>query len=909
MNQGFFTRKNTNTPMQPRQTRTPKAASDIFANQTGPDCNRCGLHKKVATPRMKPYGNGEKGILIIGQAPGFNEDQDGIPFSPNGSSGRLLKSFLEGFNIDIDRDCYRINCVNCRTMDYQGENRPPVATEINACRPLVNKYIRELKPQVIWLFGTEAVQSIFASRFEKANITLLRGMSIPHKEYEAWVTSMFHPAYVLRKTNDDHLWMVFQRDIEQALATLNYPPPTFDDYNKRVQCLTNIDDVMDVLLYIEQHKPTTVLDYETTGIKPYKPMHRILSASVCFSDEIAYSFPVDFYHWNLGELCQVQDHLKAILTDPEIGLVAQNLPFETMWSREILKCEPTSWMWDTMLVTHMLDDRKGITSLKFQVGARWGIEDYAREIKPYMVNTDSDGLNLLRQYPLEKLLHYGGLDALFEFWLYQDQLDEMSKPENARLLEAYYNVMHDGIQVLSRMHSRGIAMDEQYYIAQFEQTYSSILRLENEIMNSDEAKLFEQQAGFPLKQPDQKDFSAQNLCKLFFTYMGHESIKTTDKGNQQADAEVLEKLDLPFAKKIVQFRKLNKTKGYIEQFLRETNNGRMHPFFNLHTARSFRSSSSDPNFQNIPVRDPEAKKVVRSGIKADPDMHLLEADYSSLEVRIIACRSECPRLVAYILDPSTDMHRDQAMEIFLLSAEEVAKMVRFHTKNGWVFPQFYTSYYKSCAQNLWPIVPTLETTSGVNLLTHLRAQGIRNYSQFENHLKVCEERFWDTFSAVKAWQDRVCNNYLTKGYVEMAFGHRRGGYLDRGKVINSDIQGPGFHCLLRSIIAIEEIAMDEGWRSFQLGQIHDSVLTSVEPDEWGRVAQIQEWVMTEMIREEQPWIIVPLEIERGCSPINASWFDQQEVSDEGIIQKGNWKDLIIVGKSIEDLNEQVGEEA
>lgn len=908
MNNGFFTRKNPNTPITPR-TRTIKASSNIFANQTGPDCNRCGLYKLVKSPRMLPHGNGEMGIAIIGQAPGFHEDEEGITFSPNGESGRLLRNILNHHGIDLDKDCWRFNCVNCRTTNSEGKNRPPVASEINACRPLVNKYLRELKPRHIWLFGTEAVQSMFSNRFEKANITLMRGMTIPHKETGAWITSIYHPSFVLRKENDDHLWMVFNRDIEKAVSMLDHPAPTFDDYDKRVQCLTKFDEVMDVLLYIEQNKPITVIDYETTGIKPYKPFHTILSASICFNEEIAYSFPVDHCHWDLGDLMLLKDHLKYILQDPEIDLVAQNLSFENIWSREILHCEPASWIWDTMLVTHMLDDRHGITSLKFQAGARWGIDDYSREIKPYMVNTGEDGLNMLKQFPKDKLLHYGGLDALFEYWLYQDQLEEMSKPENSGLLEVYYNVMHGGIQTLCRMHSRGIAMDEQYYIAQFDQNFLEITKLENEIMNSEEAKLFEEHTGFALKQPDQKDFSAQNLCKLFFDILGHPTIKSTDKGNDSADAEVLEKLDMPFAKKIVQFRKHNKLKGYLEQFLRETYNGRMHPFFLLHTARSFRSSSSDPNFQNIPVRDADAKRITRSGIVSDPGAHILEADYSSLEVRIIACRSECPTLVAYILDPTTDMHRDQAMQLFLLPEEEVSKMIRFHTKNGWVFPEFYTSYFRSCARHIWPIVPTLETVSGVNLLTHLKSKGIRNYDQFETHLKKCENSFWQTFSAVKTWQDRVCNNYLTKGYVEMAFGHRRGGYLDRGKVINSDIQGPGFHCLLRSITVIDEIALDEGWTSYQFGQIHDSAMTMVFPEEWDRVLQVQEWVMTELIREEQPWIIVPLEIERGCSPLNASWFDQQEVNGEGVIQKGNWKDLCIVGQSIEDLNNQVEEDS
>ena len=171
---------------------------------------------------------------------------------------------------------------------------------------------------------------------------------------------------------------------------------------------------------------------------------------------------------------------------------------------------------------------------------------------------------------------------------------------------------------------------------------------------------------------------------------------------------------------------------YFGQIVRETHENVLHTVYNLHTTRTGRSSSTSPNWQNLPKRDEMAKNYVRRGICAPPGQHLFEADYGSLEVRIAACYTKDPKLINYILDPSTDMHRDSALEIFNLKRKEFdsldkkfGKMIRFHAKNGFVFANFYGSSPKSCAKTLWKIAPDLQVTKDMSMMDHLNYQGFR----------------------------------------------------------------------------------------------------------------------------------------------------------------------------------------
>lgn len=845
-------------------------------------CEVCGLYKKCASPKMEYSGEGRKGILVLAEAPGATEDKQGTQLV--GEAGQLFRKCLAKHNIDLDRDCWEINAVNCRPTDSKGSNRTPTGKEIKCCKPKVDQAIQELKPKFIWLMGGKAVDSFYMGRGLGLGTTALHHHCIPDRLVNAWVLPMFHPSYVLRN-KDGIMESVFNGDLRWAVSCLSRKPFEFQDYADKVVPLLKFDEVAAFLNTVLNNKPKCVIDYETSGIKLYQEGHRIYTVAIATSTKSSYAFPLQWtrnvfnteaadpqwgsrLYWNDKEYAEILLLLGQVLQDEKIEKVAQNIKFEHKWARNILGIETKGWQWDTMVASHILDSRQGLTGLKTQAFLRWGVEGYEKEVKPYIEKVGPDGFNMLRKFPLEKLLLYNGLDSLFECMLEEEQKKQFRGKKD---LLSIYNLFHDGVLALADAEDAGICVDMDYYSKEHDRLTEEIDRLKSQLLHSRESRLFKAKQSKPVDLGSPKD-----LGILFYDLLKYKPPKVTGKGHASVDEEALGMLKFDWAVKLVERRKLLKVRDtYLGQFSREAHNGKLHPCFNLHIAASGRSSSDSPNFQNIPKRDEQAKKSVRSGIVPSPGNKLMGADYSQIEVRIQACYSHDSNLIRYIKDPTTDMHRDQAKEIFFLDDDQVTEPLRHIGKNSFVFPQWYGDWYKACAASIWKEMGDKTTTNGVLVREHLINKGIRNYSQFENHIKFVEDKFWRLFSATKAWRDDVVADYQRLGYVGSFFGFRRCGYLRRNQIINTPVQGAAFHCLLWSFNRLNEIRKKEEWKTKIIGQIHDEILFDGPPAEEDYVKQTVRRVMCEDIKEGRDWLIVPLEVK--FSVYGESWYKKDKV--------------------------------
>jgi len=1091
-------------------------------------CEICGLYKGCNSPKMNYTGGGEKGVLIIAEAPGKKEDEKGVQLI--GDAGQLFRKKLKLFDLDLDRDFWKLNAVNCRTPD----NRKPTRREMKCCKPRIDKAIRELNPKFIWLMGGAAVESFYMDRFSGLGITRWRGRCIPDRDTGAWIVPMFHSSFLLRSGEDENLDSVFTRDLKRAVSYLSREPFSFEDETKQVRVLTSFEDVEKLLQEILSRKDLVTFDYETSGLKPYRPGHKIWTIGLT-SDKLypaSFSFPYQYPHWSPQEFRRLKRLWRRVLR--ECSLVAQNLKFEDMWSRMIVGQILVNWVWDTMVSSHVLDDRSGVTGLKFQAYVRWGALAYDEAVKLFIKVKPGKDFNTLDSVPLDELCLYNGLDALFTYRLYLEQKEELQKKRG--LLKAY-ELFHEGLLTFSDIQAAGVGINENHFEQEHKDLTIEIDTLEKELEESKESKLFRRKYDISLKLG-----SSDHLRKLFFTVLGLKPQKlTTSKKNVSVDHDVLVGIGSSFTRKLLRLRKLLKVRDtYLAQIRKEVVNGRIHPFFDLHTARSFRSSSSSPNLQNIPVRDEEARRAVRKGIIPSPGNKLIEWDYclaegtsvevvggcrniediveecdsediyvycydqkekrigmskvirggltgrnvivwkaildngkeilatpdhqfmlrngeyrklrnlvagdslmplykkvegtgndspnyvrvylnngtsilehnlvaldifgvtiagsklvvhhkdgnginnrlsnlevmdrseymsihtkqswvqpkkkrtfswhkskeysrklseskkeywrkwrekkrqdtlnheivsvqfygyrdvynievedchnfaleagiivknSGIEVCIACCYTKDPVLVAYINDPASDMHRDLATELFGLTNNQVTKDLRFYAKNGFVFPEFYGSYYEACAASLWETCAGLETTDGVKIREHLRSVGItgkrrNSYSEFESHVKDVETAFWEKFGVFKEWQEAMIDFYHRRGYVELFHGHRRGGFLRKNEIINTPFQGTAFHCLLWSLNRLNALRKFEQWRTKIVGQIHDSGLYDQFPSEQQHVVDTTHRVACKEIREYHDWLIVPLSISFEVTPIDGSWYDKEDLQYE-----------------------------
>jgi|TARA_R100001530_G_scaffold135726_1_gene113685 DNA polymerase len=380
-------------------------------------CLKCKLHKGCKTPYMKETGEGRKDILVVAEAPGKTEDQKGVQLV--GEAGQVLRDVLNMYGIDLDKDCWKTNAVACRPP----KNRTPSKREIKCCNPRVLKVIKEKKPKLILLLGGVALDSFLTVRFKGASggINKWRGFIIPDQTSESWVAPTFHPSFILRSKGVKTIKKLFQQDIRTALRKVKVPLPKYDyniDILNEFRANNMLQEFFEKQLQEHLEYPPDLLafDYETTGLQPYKEGHEIVCCSVCWKDEVAYSFMLT------NKLIRRWKH---VLRERRIKKTAQNIKFEHQWSRNILGVQVRGWVWDTMQASHIIDNRSGITGLKFQSYVNFGQGDYASHLDKYLKCDDGNGFNKIHEAPEKELLKYCGMDSMLQFRLAKLQMEEV----------------------------------------------------------------------------------------------------------------------------------------------------------------------------------------------------------------------------------------------------------------------------------------------------------------------------------------------------------------------------------------------------------------------------------------------------------------------------------------------------
>jgi len=383
-------------------------------------CASCGLYRHVLSPRMEPYGDFGKGILNVGEAPGETEDEKGRQWQ--GKVGRILQRTYRRLGISIFEDCLNFNAVNCRPTSARGGNRPPTNNEINCCRRRVMGVIEQYQPHVIVLFGGAAVQSVIGSRWKKnlGGITKWRGWAIPDRDLNAWIVPTFHPSFIARQ-KDDAAQTIWMKDLELAIRLAEEPLPRIPDPKRAVHILQKPREIAQALDEL-QSRPAVAVDWETTGRKLHdQTIHRIVSVGLFGARNRAYSFL-------MPKSPRLQAQLKTLLTSGP-HKIAHNMKYEEMAAQTCLGYGIQPWGLCTMLNTHVLDNRPGICSLKFQTYVRFGIPDYDSTIEGWLKAKDNKNgnspnrvMDLLKSpEKTRELLLYNGQDALFTYWLAQEQ--------------------------------------------------------------------------------------------------------------------------------------------------------------------------------------------------------------------------------------------------------------------------------------------------------------------------------------------------------------------------------------------------------------------------------------------------------------------------------------------------------
>lgn len=513
--------------------------------------------------------------------------------------------------------------------------------------------------------------------------------------------------------------------------------------------------------------------------------------------------------------------LKPFLENPAIQKVGQNFKYDlTIFARNGIDVQGVAF--DTMLESYVLNST-----------GRHNMDDLAKRYLGHQTISFEEiagkGKNQLtfNQIPLEQAAEYAAEDADVTMKLQQVLWEKLSKEPS---LEKLFKEMElPLLGVLSRMERRGVLIDSDALFLQ-----------SNEIANR--LSELEEQAYVLAGQPFNLA-STKQLQEILFDKLGLPVIQKTPKGAPSTNEEVLEELafshELP--KVLVEHRGLSKLKStYTDKLPQMVNpqTGRVHTSYHQAVTATGRLSSSDPNLQNIPIRNEEGRRI-RQAFIAREGFTIVAADYSQIELRIMAHLSQDQGLINAFTQ-GKDIHRSTAAEIFGVALDEVTSEQRRNAK----------------AINFGLIY-------GMSAFGLSRQLGIGR-ADAQSYMDL----YFKRYPGVQTFMHDIREKAKAQGYVETLFGRRL--YLPdinssngmRRKAaervaINAPMQGTAADIIKRAMIQLDQ-KLQNDTDIAMIMQVHDELVFEVRSE---KVAFYSELIKTQM--ESAADLVVPLIVDVG----------------------------------------------
>jgi DNA polymerase-1 len=478
-------------------------------------------------------------------------------------------------------------------------------------------------------------------------------------------------------------------------------------------------------------------------------------------------------HLKVGQNLKYDAHIFA-----NYGITLNGIAFDTLLESYVLESHLPHNM-DSLAERHL-----GMKTIRYEEVCGKGV---------HQIGFDQVDLKIATDYAAE--------DADITLRLHLELWPQIQ--ESPGLLYVYEKIEMPAMRVLGIMERNGIRIDSALLAKQGQQVGKRLLELEGEI---------HQLAGQPFNIQ-----SPKQIAEILFGQLELPVIKKTPSGAPSTDEEVLQKLaeDYPLPARILDYRSLAKLMStYIEKLPRmaDPKTGRVHTNFSQATAVTGRLASSDPNLQNIPVRTEEGRRIREAFVPAE-GCKLLSADYSQIELRIMAHIAEDDNLLAAFRD-GKDVHQATAAEIFGIPLDDVSSEQRRYAKviN---FGLIYGMSAFGLAGNLG-----IERSAAQNYIAKYfdRYPGVAQYME-HTRLEARENGYVETVFGRRLWLPEI------KG----SNGPRRQG-AERA-AINAPMQGTAADLIKLAMIAVEDWLEKEQLKTKLLLQVHDELVFDVPMDE------------------------------------------------------------------------------
>lgn len=673
------------------------------------------------------------------------------------------------------------------------------------------------EPELRALFEDLEFRTMTENKFRKPFTSLppdesINNISFVQKKSKSGQTSLFDvfeqaekPAQIKTSKSTDASQVV-EKAPETGLLTLKNVPHKYFLVDTRIKRADLISK-----LFMQK---SVCFDTETTGLDVFTA--DLVGISFCFTKGEAYYVVLPA---EKAEVIEILREFKAFFQSEQIEKIGQNIKFDLLML-SMYGIELKGPMFDTMIAHYLIQPelRHGMDYLA-EIYLRYRTIHYED-----LVGIKSKNQIDIRFVDLSLLCDYAAEDADITFQL--KQILEREIVENG-LGNLFYDVEMPLMKVLAMMEKNGVRID------------SEALRQSSEILTR-EMNLLEteirEMAGF--------DFNVSSPAQvgeiLFDRLKLDEKAKKTKTGQYSTSEDILEKIQSkhPIVGKILDYRGLKKLLStYIDALPLMVNvkTGRIHTSFNQTVTSTGRLSSTNPNLQNIPIRDAQGKEI-RKAFIPDEDCLFLSADYSQIELRIMAHLSEDKNMIE-AFKSGLDIHTATASKIYQIPIAEVTSDMRRKAKTA-----------------NFGIIYGISTFGLAERLLISRAEA-----------KELIDGYFETYPSVKSYMNEAIRKAKETGYVETIFGRKRfladinsqnsivRGYAERN-AINAPIQGSAADIIKIAMVNIQARITEENLQTKMNMQVHDELNFSVPKTEIERVKKLVVDEMENAIKLKVPLI-------------------------------------------------------
>jgi DNA polymerase I len=581
-------------------------------------------------------------------------------------------------------------------------------------------------------------------------------------------------------------------------------PPQQEPVYASILTKQALQDLCQRLQTALEQKQLVALDTETNSLD--EMVARLVGISFSFTPYEAYYVPL--LHTAFGAQDQLPyetsiEMLKPWLEDPQALKVGQNIKYDihVFHNADI---QVQGYAHDTMLQSYVLEAHRphGLENLAQRHLHRKGMS---------FEEVCGKGAQQITfdQVDIPRATHYACEDSDLTLHVHQTLWPQIEKDPKLRTI--YESIEMPSCLALAKIERNGVLIDGDLLRAQSQTLGVRLHELEIEAIEL---------AGQPFNLG-----SPKQIGEIFYDRLSMPVLKRTPSGNPSTDEEVLEKLaqDYPLPAKILEHRGLSKLKStYTDKLPLMVNpkTGRVHTHYAQAVAVTGRLASNEPNLQNIPIRSVEGRRI-REAFIAPPGHHIVSADYSQIELRIMAHLSGDPQLLKAFAE-GIDVHRATASEIFGVAADQVSNEQRRYAK-----------------------------VINFGLIYGMSAFGLANSLNIERAAATAYiHRYFSKYPGVKHYMDNTRTQAKSQGYVETVLGRRlwlpeikspngpRRAAAERA-AINAPMQGTAADLIKLAMVAVQKTIEQQRRRSRIVMQVHDELVLEVPEDEL-------EWVRKEL---------------------------------------------------------------